>query len=119
MKTAVKYVERLSTSELAGAWSSVDAEQQISKDMKTRLAWRDTEGKPQGFGLWEATPGKKRSDFSKYSELMVILSGRVRVADASGAAEEFKAGEGLVVHKGFKGTFEAVEHVKKIFYIWE
>jgi uncharacterized cupin superfamily protein len=49
----------------------------------------------------------------------VILEGCVRLTDLSGNAKEFGAGSTFVLPAGFKGTWETLEPVKKIYVIWQ
>jgi uncharacterized cupin superfamily protein len=51
-------------------------------------------------------------------ELCVILEGRVRLADASGSAE-FGPGDAFVIASGFRGTWESIGRVTKIYAILE
>ena len=52
-------------------------------------------------------------------EVCIILEGRVRLTDLSGNAKEFGAGSTFVLPAGFKGTWETLEPVKKIYVIWQ
>ena len=51
--------------------------------------------------------------------MCVILEGRVRLTDLQGNAKEFAAGSTFVLPAGFKGTWETLEAVKKIYVIWQ
>ena len=70
-------------------------------------------------GVWEATPYKEVSESYPVDELMVILSGSVTITDDEGHAETFSAGDAFVLPKGFKGTWENREPVRKYFVILE
>jgi uncharacterized cupin superfamily protein len=50
-------------------------------------------------------------------EFCYILEGRVRLTDAAGKVEEYKAGDAFMIPAGFKGTWETVEAVKKFYVI--
>lgn len=67
-------------------------------------------------GIWEAPPHRERVDCD-YDEMCHLLEGRVRLTDAEGQAREFGPGESFVVARGFKGTWENLTHVRKVFFI--
>lgn len=70
-------------------------------------------------GVWECTPSKERLDGYSCDELMVILEGSVTLTDTEGHAETFTKGDVLVVPKGFKGTWEVTETLRKYYMIVE
>lgn len=69
-------------------------------------------------GVWESTPGRWRVQYAE-DELCVLLSGRVVLADESGHSETFSAGDAFIIPAGFRGTWETVEPVRKIYAIHE
>jgi uncharacterized cupin superfamily protein len=69
-------------------------------------------------GHWQAEPGTLAVDYSE-TELCVILEGRVRLVDAAGAAAEFGPGDAFVIAAGFRGTWESIGRVTKIYAILE
>ncbi|RDL44554.1 cupin [Marinomonas piezotolerans] len=81
-------------------------------------SWRFFENAEKGAlsGIWEAEPHLERCSCD-YDELCHILQGRVRLTDDSGVSREFGAGESFVVAAGFKGTWENLTFVKKVFFI--
>ncbi len=81
-------------------------------------SWRHFENAEKGAmaGIWEAEPHLERVDCD-YDELCHILEGTVRLTDAAGVARTFGQGESFVVAAGFKGTWENLTHVRKVFFI--
>ncbi len=69
-------------------------------------------------GIWQSSVGAKSVNYTE-EEVCVILEGRVRLTDLSGNAKEFGAGSTFVLPAGFKGTWETLEPVKKIYVIWQ
>ncbi len=69
-------------------------------------------------GIWTSSVGAKRVSYTE-EEVCVILEGRVRLTDLQGNAKEFSAGSTFVLPAGFKGTWETLEAVKKIYVIWQ
>lgn len=67
-------------------------------------------------GVWESEPGAWKVSYDE-NELCVILAGRLRLTGEDGASQEFAAGDAFVVPKGFRGTWETIEHVRKIYAI--
>ena len=69
-------------------------------------------------GIWQSSVGAKTVSYTE-EEVCVILEGRVRLIDLQGNAKEFGAGSTFVLPAGFKGTWETLEAVKKIYVIWQ
>lgn len=68
-------------------------------------------------GIWQAEAGIRAVTYTE-SELCVILEGRVRLVSADGSAE-FGPGDAFVVAAGFRGSWECVGPVTKIYAILE
>ena len=49
------------------------------------------------------------------TELCVILVGRVRLTDERGSSAEFGPGDAFVIASGFRGTWESIGRVTKIY----
>lgn len=69
-------------------------------------------------GIWSSSIGAKSVSYTE-EEVCVILEGRVRLTDLQGNAKEFGAGSAFVLPAGFKGSWETLEAVKKIYVIWQ
>lgn len=69
-------------------------------------------------GVWESSAGRWRVDYSE-DEFCVLLSGRVVLTDESGRAERFASGDAFIIPAGFRGTWETVEPVRKLYAIHE
>jgi len=68
-----------------------------------------------GVGIWESKPGKETFTHLDYDELMYVLEGSFIVIDADGKSETFTVGQGVVLPKGWAGTFIVPEGgVRKI-----
>ncbi|WP_448090653.1 cupin domain-containing protein [Pseudomonas azerbaijanoccidentalis] len=67
-------------------------------------------------GVWEAPVHLERCECD-YDELCHLLEGHVRLTDSHGVSQEFKAGATFVVAAGFKGTWENLTPVRKVFMI--
>lgn len=67
-------------------------------------------------GIWEAPPHLERCECD-YDELCHLLEGQVRLTDSDGISQSFQAGDTFVVAAGFKGTWENLTHVRKVFMI--
>jgi uncharacterized cupin superfamily protein len=52
-------------------------------------------------------------------EVCVLLEGHVRLTDRSGYTTEFKAGETFVIPRGFKGTWNTIEPIRKHYVIFD
>lgn len=69
-------------------------------------------------GIWQSSVGAKTVNYTE-EEVCVILEGRVRLTDINGNAKEFGAGSTFALPAGFKGTWETLEPIKKIYVIWQ
>lgn len=69
-------------------------------------------------GIWSSSVGAKSVNYTE-EEVCVILEGRVRLTDLQGNAKEFGAGSTFILPAGFRGTWETLEAVKKIYVIWQ
>jgi uncharacterized cupin superfamily protein len=67
-------------------------------------------------GIWESDVGAWRIEYDE-EELCVILAGRVRLVHDDGTVEEFGPGEAFFIPRGFQGTWDTVEPVRKIYAI--
>ena len=68
-------------------------------------------------GIWECTPGKFVVDryYVDCFEFVHILEGKVTITDVDGHSKTYQAGDNLITPKGFKGTWEVVEPMRKVF----
>ena len=68
-----------------------------------------------GIGVWESKPGEMTYTDLEYDELMYVLDGAIVMTNEQGLTETFRAGEGLVLPKGWTGTLAVPEGgVRKI-----
>ena len=80
--------------------------------------WRHFTNPQKNFtaGIWEAGPHKELCNCD-YDELCHLLEGRVRLTDSEGVSREFGPGSSFVVAAGFKGTWENLTQVRKVYMI--
>lgn len=91
----------------------------ISGDPITRTQNYYTDPGEQFFsGIWESTPGKWRVDYVE-EEFCALVRGKVVLTDESGHAETFEEGDAFIIPAGFRGTWETVEEVRKLYVIYE
>jgi uncharacterized cupin superfamily protein len=69
-------------------------------------------------GVWESTPGRWSVSYGE-NELCLLLSGSARLVAEGGAGETFRAGDAFVIPRGFKGTWETLEPLRKLYAIFE
>jgi uncharacterized protein len=91
----------------------------VVKEIKTETLNHYTDPTEQFFaGIWQSSVGAKSVNYTE-EEVCIILEGRVRLTDLSGNAKEFDAGSTFALPAGFKGTWETLEAIKKIYVIWQ
>lgn len=67
-------------------------------------------------GFWSSEPIRRDIAY-KMDELCVILEGHVRLTDAAGHTESYRAGDVFVIPAGFTGVWESVEPTRKFYAI--
>ena len=66
-------------------------------------------------GIWQAEPGVLAVNYTE-TELCVLIEGRVRLTDDRGSVE-FGPDEAFVIAGGFRGSWESIGRVTKIYAI--
>ena len=69
-------------------------------------------------GIWHSSAGCWHVNYSE-DELCFLLKGRVILTGVDGQKYTFKAGQAFIIPKGFKGSWETVEPVEKIYAIYQ
>lgn len=64
-------------------------------------------------GIWEADAGESIIKEFPFTEYVLMISGRVIVTEEDGASMEFVAGDTFVILKGWSGTRDVKERMKK------
>jgi hypothetical protein len=67
-------------------------------------------------GYWEATPGTYAVTYNA-DEMVHMFEGKATLTDQNGNSVTYQGGDSFVVEAGFKGTWETLETVHKIFAI--
>ena len=65
-------------------------------------------------GTWECEPGTLELDL-EVAEFCYLLEGHWRFTSENGVVSEVKAGDSWVFPKGWKGTAEVIEKVRKVY----
>ncbi|GGB67132.1 cupin domain-containing protein [Shewanella inventionis] len=69
-------------------------------------------------GIWQSEAGSWNVNYSEY-EYCDILEGSSMITDSQGKSLTVKAGDKFVIPVGFIGTWEVIEHCKKIYVMFE
>ena len=64
-------------------------------------------------GIWECTPGRFASERDGYTEVCIILSGRVTVTPTGGTGTLFEPGDVMITPNGWSGIWEVHEPLRK------
>lgn len=67
-------------------------------------------------GVWTSTKGKWTVKYGE-DEFIVLLAGKVKLTPDGGKAKTYKAGDAFVIPKGFVGTWETLEPIRKYYAI--
>lgn len=65
-------------------------------------------------GHWQGEPGRIGVHYTE-TELCVLLVGRVKLTDEAGQSMSFGPGDAFVIDAGFRGTWESIGRVTKIY----
>lgn len=65
-------------------------------------------------GVWRSKPNRIEVDYAR-DEFCLLLEGEVRLTDAVGTTEIYRAGDAFVVPAGFKGTWDMPTAVAKYY----
>ena len=98
----------------------VAAERSLSVSPVQTTTWNHyTDPTEQFFaGIWASNVGAMKVSYTE-EELCVILEGKVKLTAEDGTSVEFGPGSTFVIPAGFKGIWETLEPVKKIYTIWQ
>jgi len=69
-------------------------------------------------GVWEGAVGQWTVNYTEH-EYCEIVQGVSVLRDADGNAKTLRAGDRFVIPAGFKGTWEVLEHCRKIYVVFE
>ena len=100
--------------------SVVAEDRTISSNPIQTTTWNHYTDPTQQFfsGIWASEVGAMKISYTE-EELCVILEGRVKLTADDGSSIEFGPGSTFVIPAGFKGIWETLEPVKKIYTIWQ
>ena len=77
--------------------------------------WRSADGRIK-FGVWECTTGQFTADRSTIAEYCHIISGSALVEnDVGQTVRKLKAGDLLVLPKGWKGKWTITKQMRKLY----
>lgn len=66
-------------------------------------------------GVWECTAGLFTADRSAAAEFCYFLQGRIVMTQLDGTRRELGPGDAIMLPRGWKGTWEIIEHTRKIY----
>jgi uncharacterized cupin superfamily protein len=66
-------------------------------------------------GVWECTPGFFTADRSTAAEFCHFLQGKIIMTHIDGSKKTLGPGDAIMLPKGWKGTWEIIEHTRKIY----
>lgn len=69
-------------------------------------------------GVWECGPGKYRLE-RKTDEFFVMMAGHWILTGDDGEVYDLKAGDTILLRKGWKGTAHIIETIRKVLVAWE
>jgi uncharacterized cupin superfamily protein len=68
-------------------------------------------------GVWQCSVGVVEMKDWPYDELCVLLAGRVIITPRGGQPQEYAQGEAFVIPRGFTGTWDIRETIRKYYAI--
>jgi len=76
----------------------------------------DARDKTMESGYWECTPGKFHVKGNEY-EFLSLIEGKAIITPKVGEPVTLQAGDAVVVEKGFVGTWEIIEKIRKFWLV--
>ena len=68
-------------------------------------------------GTWSCTPCDWQIDFHEENEVMLVLSGRVRITGKDEEPRELTKGDVFFIPRGWAGRWETIETMEKLYVI--
>jgi len=68
-------------------------------------------------GVWECAPCREEIDSYPVHEMMTVISGAVKLTDAEGRSDTFRAGDTFFIPKGTRCVWEITETLRKFYMI--
>ena len=68
-------------------------------------------------GVWDATVATWTETDYAVEEVCVMLAGHLRLTDADGVVHDLRQGDAFHLPKGWSGTWEVVEDMRKFFVV--
>lgn len=68
-------------------------------------------------GVWECAPCREEIDSYPVHEMMTIISGAVKLTDAEGNSDMFRAGDTFFIPRGTRCVWEITEKLRKFYMI--
>jgi hypothetical protein len=69
-------------------------------------------------GIWEASPGLSRWEFTDRGELIYVLEGRMVITEDGGDPVTLEPGSAASFPIGWQGTWEIQERIRKFFVVF-
>lgn len=89
-----------------------------ARDTATTHVWYTDPTNKLCAGFWASADFHSPVTYTE-DEFCTLLAGVVKLTDASGHVETYRAGDSFLIPSGFKGTWETIEPVRKFFVIYE
>ena len=100
-------------------WNPVDPKKLIDGSPTQMAVNQFTNAKGNFFvGVWGSDAGKWHVNYTE-DEFFTILEGEAIITEEGGEPQRMVAGDHMTMAAGFKGTWETVGSVKKLYVIYE
>lgn len=113
--TSIKNIQRIHSSSLPSLRPEPGSYDTVSEDWSEEEFRADFGNSAIEGGYWVGETGSIGFDSWPYTELCVILVGRVAIEDSEGARIEYGVGESFLIPQGFTGIWHTLEPTEKIF----
>ena len=85
--------------------------------VRSSVEYRNSDGTLLS-GVWEASPGLSRWEFTDHGEVIHVLDGRMTVSPDDGAPITLAAGDAAIFPIGWTGMWEIHERIRKLFVVF-
>jgi uncharacterized cupin superfamily protein len=111
---ATPYLAAAATAELED-WGPLEEATGSEMTSSGLTLWKDGD---REVGVWECTPGPSRWTLVTH-EIVQILAGRMTVTPDGGQPTEIGAGDIAVFPRGWTGTWQIHETIRKVYVLFE
>ena len=108
---------RTLTATIDDLFDSLEADPEKPTDLDSVWRYAALGSRSLESGVWEASVATWTEDDYPVEEVCVMLAGHLRLTDADGVAHDLRQGDAFHLPKGWSGTWDVVEDMRKFYVV--